>query len=361
VPDQLNESNELGAWAGDSFSETVTNALGVGADDTLPETTRFIAAVAKLVRRRLAQAGYNGDPSSPAVFLLKPTPPAKCKDQIPKRVPMLDGGHFTITGRIWFVSAVVVSGHFVDSVYIDDDDMFSSIASDQELLTTPAIIFDPRISPSSLRYYPNGISNLESCETLQLLSNVSLSGIYTAIDQVYKNNMVTPEAQSLAGKFWKDGSKWWPTKQAEDLVQLYLRVGLTTAFPTCVIRAERTLSAGRLDLIIEESHPTNRGDVTLHAVLELKVLRSFGSTGNAVSETEVKEWIQSGVQQAAAYRDDIGAKLASLCCFDMRKSHSSEACFSHVKGLAERLIVDLKLWYLFATSKQYRDFTTADH
>ncbi len=124
------------------------------------------------------------------------------------------------------------------------------------------------------------------------------------------------------------------------------------------MRHEQTAVPGRLDLEIEQSDPLDRGKITRHAVLELKVLRSFRSSGTTVSPTETLDWVESGVRQAASYRDERGALAAALCCFDMRNEHTGEKCFEHVQELANSLIVELRHWFVFGTSEQYREFST---
>ena len=353
------ESKSLGSWSGGDFAATARANFGIGADADLPSDVRFLGGVAKLIRRRMAEDGAEADPSRPAVFLLEPNARHHKAEAPPKRVPMLDNGLTSVTGRLWFVSPVVVSGKYIELEETDDDALFAIVTDTLALGQVPAIVFDPRTTVPTVRFYPNGLSDPEKCDAVVISgANVSLQQICEAIDKVYQHCLVTPEAQARAGKLWVDGSKWWPSQEAEDIVQLYLRAGLTTAFPTCTVRHEQTAAPGRLDLEIEQSDPLDRGKITRHAVLELKVLRSFRSSGTTVSKTETLEWVESGVRQAASYRDERGALAAALCCFDMRKEHTGEKCFEHVQELATKLIVELRHWFVFGTSEQYREFST---
>ena len=121
-------------------------------------------------------------------------------------------------------------------------------------------------------------------------------------------------------------------------------------------RSIRTLYAeGRLDLEIEQADPIDRSKVTRHAILELKVLRSFGETGTIIGDEYTRGWVDSGVKQAHAYRESKAAKWSALFCFDMRKDNSGEKCFDHVRDLAQSLNVFLKCWFLYAKSKYYRN------
>lgn len=355
------ETKSLGSWTGADFAGTARANFGIGADADLPSDVRFLAGVAKLIRRRLAEHGAETDPARPAVFLLEPNGRPHKAEAPPKRVPMLDNGLTSVTGKLWFVSPVVVSGKYIELDEADDDALFAFVTDALALGQVPAIVFDPRTTVPTVQFYPNGLSEPEKCDAVIIsITDVSLQQIYEAINKVYQHCLVTPEAQALAGKLWVDGNKWWPSPKAEDVLQLYLRAGLTTAFPTCIVRHEQTAAPGRLDLEIEQSDPLVPGKITRHAVLELKVLRSFNSSGTTVSENETLEWVKSGVRQAAAYRDERGALAAALCCFDMRKEHTGEKCFEHVQEFAAKLIVELKHWFVFGTSKQYRQFSTGE-
>jgi hypothetical protein len=254
---------------------------------------------------------------------------------------------------------MVASGHYRTLCELDDDGLFRFVTDDLKLGSVPAIIFDPRTVPISVRLYPEGLGAPDTVEHLSVAgADVNLSRVFDVIAHVHRKCLITPEAQVRVGKLWKDASRWWASEAAEDLVQLHLRVGLTVAFPTCTVRHEQTDVPGRLDLEIEESDPLDRSRVTRYVILELKVLRSFGSTGKEYTTQYILDWVDSGVRQAATYRDERGARDSALCCFDMRKEHTGEDCFDHVRGLANRLKVVLKVWFIFASSAQYRDFMT---
>jgi len=359
VDSNSQETTNLGAWEGDNLQSTALPNAGIGADAGLPPETRFLSNVAKLVRRRKATQGAESDPMRPAVFLLASTTRVHNLGGVAKRVPMLDNALEVLSGRLWSVNEGVFSGHYVDLEELDDDGLFKLVADELKLGSVPAIIFDPRTTPASVRYYQDG---LQSPDTVELLSvtgaKVNLDQIFKVIGQVHRKCLITPEAQARASKLWKDPSKWWASKDAEYVVQSHLRAGLTGAFPTCTVRHEQTDVPGRLDLEIEESEALDRSQVTRFAILELKILRSFGHTGKQYSSQYVLEWVDSGVRQAATYRDERGAKEAALCCFDMRKECTDEECFNHVRDLAEKLVVVLRVWFIFASSAQYRDFAT---
>jgi hypothetical protein len=131
----------------------------------------------------------------------------------------------------------------------------------------------------------------------------------SVVESVYKTCLVTPRVQSKAGKLWRNQGKWWPSKKAEAIVQLNLKAGLAGAFPTCTVREEQPMAEGLLDLEIEQSDPLDRSKLTRHAVLELKVLRTFGETGTPVTEDYTLGWVKSGVTQAHAFRRRLSGDL----------------------------------------------------
>ncbi len=46
-------------WKTSDLEKTVKNDFGIGADNDLPQPTRFVKNIAQLVRRRLARGGEN--------------------------------------------------------------------------------------------------------------------------------------------------------------------------------------------------------------------------------------------------------------------------------------------------------------
>ena len=348
--------NGRGTWADDDLAETARMAAGVGVDHGLPSEVRFVSNVAKLIRRRGAHPDAEHDSTRPAIFLLQPSPRELEHGAAPKHEPMLDNAQTSVNGRIWFVGAVVVSGRYIDFEATDDDSMFTLITNDMGQGAVPTIIFDPRLPVPEARYYPNGLDEPDLYESISVTStDVTLDRVFEAIEGTYNDDMITPEQQTKPGKLWHNQGKWWPKRDAEDRIQMYLKIGLNRAFRTCDVRHEKVIAEGRLDLIIEERDPIDREIVTNHAVLELKVLRSYGEVGANYTEEYNRDWIKKGVIQAHGYRKGKRAKWSALCCFDMRKSDTGEACFEHVRDMAKGLKVHLKRWFLYAKSEYLRD------
>lgn len=350
---QPTDDPTMPGWSGEDLVSTIRSAAGLGADAGMPSVTRFVAAIAKLVKRREATATPPG-PTKPGVFLLLPTPPNTIAQEV-VRVPMLDNGLTELNGRLWFVGEVAVSGRFIELVDKGDDEIFTWISSDLGLGSVPAVIVDPRTTHKDVRFYPKGLCEADTCEILTLRgTDITPQSVYDVVDLVYRRFLMTPEAQEVAGKMWTEGDRHWPASRAEQQCQLYLHVGLQTAFPTCIVRSEQPAVPGRFDLQLEESDPLDRSQVARHATLELKVIKSFRSTGTHVPQSENDAAIDSGVRQAGAYKEEWSSRFAALCVFDMQASDNGETCFAQVAELAKNLGVLLWRWFLYGSSEEYR-------
>lgn len=349
------ETNDLGPLNAEDLRQTALLYAGLGADDKLPPDIRFLTNVAKLIAKRNVLDNEASDPHSLAVFLLAPSTTEELK-KIAHRVPILNNGATTLNGHIWLVAEVVNSGlKLEDQIPDDDDELFKFVVDSLGLGEVPAVIFDPRDLTPMIRFYSSGLLNPNECETYPAIGNeVTNDKIFDVIERIYKQCLVTPDSHSVAVKLWKRPDRCWPSSNAESVVQAILRSGLAAQFGTCDIREEQPTTVGRTDLEIEEKVLDQPGIVIRHALIELKILRSFGETGDSVSETKTLEWVDSGLEQAFAYRNDKGFKNAALCCFDMRSQDDKDACFNQVRDKASTLQVVLGRWYIYSSSKRYR-------
>lgn len=353
-------ANTPGPWADAELLATAAEFPGVGSDAELPDLDRFRAGVSRLVAKcRAAAIQAGADPADaatePCVFLLEPAgPPESFVDRC-SRAPMLDRGRERLEGRVWFVSHVVTVGRWMSATFDEDDGLFAFVTEDLALGATPAVLYDPRPPGPELRVYPNGLGDPEVVESLHIAqSDISIEEVFSRIDVLHRNQLVTPGSQSAGAKVWEDASKGRASARAEDVLSGLVAAGLQTAFPMCKVRVEQPGPSGRLDIEIEERILADPGAVKRHAILELKVLRGLNSRGTPASRRTVNKWINDGVVQAASYRDDKDALAAALCCFDMRREFSGHDCFSVVSKLALELDVRLRTWHLFQSSSDFR-------
>lgn len=342
------------SWNDQSLRNTALDYFGSGDDADQPREVRFLRGVARLVRKRLKK-GNVGEEAVPAVFLLLPRIPSSvAENSAIDRYPMLDNGRSSIAGRIWFVGPMVNNGTCVPLKAETDDLLFTHISSDLALGEVPAVLFEPRTDEPELRYYKAGMGDPDDCLVIPVGRGVvGLDEVFAVIDHVYDKKLITPDAQSAAASLWQDADKHWPIRLAEVTVQMYLDTALNIAFPWCRIADEQPGISGRTDIEIEEVDHV-AGATIRHVLLELKVLRDFGSTGRTKSEAENLNWIDEGVEQASSYAKERGTLAKALCCFDMRKAPANQHSFSHVEEKAARLSVALRSWRLHATAKAYR-------
>ena len=345
----------LGPWSEEQLRATAQEHRNEGADGDLPASLRFLSAVTKLIRRRLAHPLAAADPAHPAIFLLKPDPNVDAIEDKLTRVYVLNNGLKPLAGKVFFVSELANSAQSLTVDTEDDDRMIALVVGPLAEGDTPAILFEPRTTPSTLRFFPRGLSHADDCRTISLAADfVTLDAILAEIDRCYPTLLRTPDAHPSASPLWKDSRRHWPVKEVELRIQGMLREILTAALPACTVLPEQPDVVGRVDLLIEEPLPDTAFAVRRAAVLELKVLRTYGSTGKSTSAKETDDWIQGGVLQAAAYRDQRNAAECALCCFDMRREHVGDACFDHVKEEAVSRKVRLRSWHIFNSSEAFR-------
>ena len=340
------QRESLGPWAGADFELTASRFAGPGSDVESPPETRFVRGVSTVIRRRMARVAGEEQEASPAVFLLHPNLPEGSLIVSQKREPIIDDGECAVTGRLWFVNEVVVSGYYIEHKKTARNDVFSYVVGEEKLGNVPAVFFDPNSRTSKLRFYPQGLGDVDRYEAIKFDSPVTLEAVIAEVQGAYDCSLVNPMVHTPALKLWTNGHA---ISDAEGRVQSVLVERFRKAFPTCTIRFEQASKAGRDDIEIEEQDVLERNKVTRHVVLELKVLRETDSP------SFIKKHISGGVRQAAAYRDDKDFANGLLCCFDMRKQNVGVTCFSHVVKSAKKLALMLKVWYLYSTVQTWRE------
>lgn len=346
---------DLQGWSLDALRKTALSYFGVGADADLPDEVRFLINVTRLLRRRLAHPDADAE-TKLSIFALGPFEATGSTTGYGDEVPMLDDGTTAVGDHLWRVNATAAHGVPLPLAGAKDAGAFAKV-KEMGGGSVPAIVFKPEASTTELRFYPAGVADPSQYRSVPLSGTaISLDDVLAAVDHVHDNDLVTPDAQTTPAFTWQ-GAR--PRRNAEKVVQHYLKVGLSSAFPACRVVAEQPGVAGRTDLEITEVMFDGDGTIVRHALLELKVLRSVGESGTAVSDAQTKKWIKEGVEQAAIYRDERGTKATALCCFDMRKTVVGDECFRHVRPRALRKQVALRCWHLFATSKQYREHATS--
>ena len=343
-------------WSPARLKATVDRFLGVGSDFDLPPSVRFVRAVAALVRRRLASEG--GERGF-AYFLLHPPAATGPVDREASRVTMLDLGQDRVTGRLWYVNCVANDGHAFEIAEGESHSRIVEVITDElSLGNIPTLVLDATTALPAGRFFPNGLNDLETVTTVVFSSeDVSWDRIRETVDGVHRTNLVTPELQNQADSLWADAEHYWAASDAEYKVQSAVKAGLAGAFPYCDIRSEQPQAEGRHDLLIEEyaEVPGGTRAVVPHAMIELKVLRSRGSTGVSVSDNATRDWAVSGVKQAHSYGTGRHSNLILTFLFDARNPPAGVACLEAAYHLAAELLTTIGRWRLYGRSGDYRD------
>lgn len=352
-------SNHIGAWDPQDMAATARDSAGVGADSGLPTEARFQVNVTKALRRRNSNPASGTDPAIPAVFLLEQECPPTVFQAI-SRVPILNNGVAALNGKIWFVSPAANSGRCLSVAFPDDAGLFDYVNRDLGMGTAPAIVYDPRSIPREIRFYGKGLHFPDECTSKSAdAERVTAAEIFDVVQRVYDGCLVTPDANSRAALLWEKPDRCWPCNNTEATIQSALKVALFVEFRSCAIREEQATETGRTDIEIEEYDFSTPGTCIHHALLELKVLRSFTYFGTPLSESDARRAVTKGLCQAFVYGRTKNAILKSLCCFDMRQSDDHEACFNDIRDRAKHRSVELRRWYIYSSSERYRQVITA--
>ncbi|WP_347469094.1 hypothetical protein [Burkholderia stagnalis] len=348
----------LGSWEADRQQLAVAQRADYGDVDDLSDDLRFQVHVSRMIRKRENQLDF--ETSGAAAFILV-NPDEQDKLRTGRVFDRLvHTGTRRLSSRVHFVTPQATSS-VMEEYKGDDNDLF-------ELVTKlgyddrPALLYVPSDGESSLSYYPNGMRTDDGVrEVILKFGQVTEAEVHETLQAIYRSELCTPDNMGPT-KLWKDAVKGYPVEEAERTVQQMIRHALVGRFLWCTIRQEQPGKSGRTDLEIVDDRTGKPGMIYHHALLELKVLRSFGSTGTAYSETAVQDAIVEGVNQAHSYGTANNSVLRMLCCYDMRSNDvGDDATFVQVKDRANTLSIRLKRWYLYRTSQDYRDAKVDQH
>lgn len=345
-------SLNLGAWQGDRAQIEAAPRSTYGDIDDLPLELRFQVYVSRTIRARERQA--DAETTGAAAFILV-TPEQqeglKAGRSFNRTVYM---GRVRLAGRVHFMTHRAATSAFEEYTG-DANGVFERIA-ELQCDHLPTLVYDPGAGKTRLSYYPKGTHTDDGMIEVDLdVGPVTEADILSVINAVYRTELCTPD-NSGPTTIWENTGKGYPIKDAERTVQQFLRVGLAARFHWCTIRAEQAGKLGRTDLEVVDNRTGAVGSVTHHALLELKVLRSFSHSGSAYAATATEEAVSKGVNQAHSYGNDNNTLLRMLCCFDMRSDDVGDTTtFAHVRTEAATLCVSLKRWYLYRSSEHMRD------
>lgn len=346
------EDQHIGAWATDQAALAGTPLSGRGNDADAPNLVRFRRNVFGVVRKRELRPDAEFDDLG--VFFLANAAWLECAPDSASRNPFLNTGNIPLTKQVHAVNEVV-AGRSIPFTGNPEDlpDFLKDLRAD----TMPTVVYISRRGGfSTLSWYPKGLADESDQEVFDVTeAEPTVEHITKAIDSVHNGQLMTPDQLSKEEDVWVDSSKGWAHENAEARVQRAVRIGLLGRFPQPYrVLMEQPDKQGRTDIEILEDMQ-DRHEVKHHAVLELKVLREKGSTGNPYSATAIDKHMDDGVNQAHSYGEGRNFEERMLCCFDMRATNAgSDVVFAPLREKANQLRVHLRHWFLYRSSEHFR-------
>ncbi|ADU63536.1 MULTISPECIES: hypothetical protein [Pseudodesulfovibrio] len=342
------DNKQLGLWKNDDFAETVATHSGKGNDAGHTTSTRFLREVHKLVTRRQAVASEL-ESDGMAVFLLKSSfSKDACGVEFHEEYA-LDDGLRRLTSRLWMVTPAVIKGSYTDISAFTGNQLIEWISGHLGCGDVPAIIYNPSALGRQIRFYGNGVADVENCTKHSVgATDITPERIEAVVNSTYRQRLLRPG--SLSG-LWVDG---FPSSRAESMIQETLINYLGGHFLGFHIYSEQTSESGRLDILLEEPFTSPVQCNVMHAVLELKVLRSHTVSGSPKPKLSYKKIVVEGVKQAIAYKDDRNSRIGALYCFDMRIAKERSDCFGSALCLAEYYDIKLGQWVLYSSASESR-------
>ena len=339
----------LGPWFDADLEGTAAAYSGDGSDYDIDPVSRLGRHVCWLALRRSRQHLNGMRRDAIAIFLLQPSPNVSSTI----REPMLGDGGVEICGKIWFVNVTAQSGRSIDADCEDDGRMFEQVEG-LGMGHVPAVVFNPKVKVPTVRIYKKGLSNDCQVESIEIVERkVDLGEIKRVINLMYEKQLCTPDAQVSGASMWANAKKFHAASNAEAIAQLQVKTALSSRLFDCEIRHEQKMRAGRTD--IEVVQRLSDGTTLTPAEIEIKVLRERNKRGGKWTDSSNERWMQRGVRQAAAYRDDRKAKSGMLCCFDMRDGDRGELrTFAAIKPYADNLDISLHRHFLYNSAEAWR-------
>lgn len=323
---------------------------GSGLDSGLEADTRFLNACATAIRARLS---VDVSDTGVTVFL---------KSRLPSSLSptsgfeYLEAGLHTLSSRVFGANQSLSA---VQSVALPVSiDALNGWLSDNGLGGVATIVYAANPTGNNLFFYPKGVADPASKAVYRIDGVVTLTPeeVEEFVDELHMELFVTPDVMSQGVPLWRDSSKFWVERQAELTIQAQLRGAFSRTFPGIRALPEEDTVAGRLDLrLVAMASQGVRRSVGL---LELKVVRTFGSTGRRYSANKNSAWIKKGVEQAFAYGQIVESPWATMCCFDMR-AVPDRSILGTVAAHAGTLGVRVAHWPIYSHPEGLRDAMVA--
>jgi len=304
-----------------SFIDGGVAGLSIGSGDENP-TLKFFDNLRRAALASFDLAGAQ-QLTSPSVFVLsdQPRPCAAAIDPSAKRlvdinlkIPSEWAGKLVFaaehgTGGYWLP---LPAGGVDEAIDLLDTHGFGSLPV--------AVVYPER---RALTCYQEGGSSDSAPLRLDLPENVrpvTIQDIFEVVEEIRKKSLLTPQIGPPG--FWADPSNYEPGPEAERTIQWVVAAQLRSSFRPLLVEPEQQIALGRVDLVI--TNPASGSNSVLHpAVIELKALKSRSHGGSPFANTKNIQAVVKGMRQTKAYREEKGAHVSVLCCFDLRQNKDS--------------------------------------
>lgn len=343
----------LGGWNDDRAELSSVPVEGVGLYAEQPDYVDFQTSALQLI----AKAATSQIPHDlgPAYFVLgDATLFARIRDETVS-VPMLRvDNSIQFFGRLWIVPRNLGHGFALDTTKLTSAQVFERI-KEYGGENRPAIAVHPMM-PTEATVYQRGVVEPETCEPFDLsITAVTVESLDHVLNGLY--NVIRSPDQSAERPLWHNPDKRFPVQNAEKAVQHELTRALAGRFGWLMdVRSEQSSSIGRTDIELIQFRGLPVGQNIRHALVELKVLRSYTVNGKAVSPKVMVRHISQGVRQASEYGEAANSNIRMLCCYDMRKTdEGTDTVFKDFKQPAADRKVLLRRFFLYGSSQALRE------
>ncbi|QZO01149.1 hypothetical protein [Chenggangzhangella methanolivorans] len=222
----------------------------------------------------------------------------------------------------------------------------------------PAIAIE--FSKRTISFYPTGVEAEESVVRLEVgEEDLESTPVLNLLERFAEKFVVTPNCQESQIRTWLDGTNYIPVKAAEKNIQELLWLFLSSRLiDNHKIEMEHTLRSGRVDIVIRKRMAAGLWKTS--AAVELKVVRSFSSTGRPTPAAALVKHIARGYKQIREYRKELEATEGWLVTYDMRKIDArGNDLYSPHSAAAVADELNLHLEALYGTADDYRDSCAA--
>lgn len=339
-------------WSDKELEASITKYDGNGYNQGVDEFAQFTHAVQKFLRKRLRLDADSLNAAS-SVFLMGRLPDGQ---PAVRNAPLFTAARYDPAGCIWFGRKRLNAAAGVPLPdEATDDELFNYVVTVLGVGDLPAVLYDAM--DESVRIYPQGMADPHACVVRTITGvDVSLDYIKALLDKLHTSLLITPVASDSPSDLWEDRTRAHPINEAERGIQKILFIAFQTlyAFGYLKVEQEHVAALGRCDFILKEQDPIDPSIWTNHAILELKVVKSFTHTGSKVADASNQKAVSDGLDQARDYRSTFHCAMAALCCFDMRKLPDPEQAVQHEVERAESESIALWSWPIHHITKNAR-------